>query len=32
MLHSLYEDGILSIDEYREQKENILSTLRELTK
>ena len=32
MLHSLYEDGILCIDEYREQKENILSTLRELTK
>ena len=31
MLHSLFEDGILSSLEYKEQKENILSTLQELS-
>lgn len=31
MLHSLYEDGIISDHEYQEQKENILCTLRSLT-
>lgn len=30
MLHHLYDDGILSCQEYQEQKQNILSTLREL--
>ena len=29
-LHSLYEDGVLSVDEYKEQKQGILSTLRVL--
>lgn len=30
MLHSMYEDGVLTTDEYQEQKENILKSLREL--
>lgn len=30
ILYSLYDDGILSLDEYQEQKENILITLRDL--